>query len=647
MIHTSTELKEFVTQGVLVTDADLSILTWNYWLEIHTGYSSAEMVGRNLLEVYPELVERGYDEVYRQVLAGEFVMLSHRFHQHLLPVPAPATVAGTFKHMQQTARIAPLKREGVVSGTMTIIEDVTERVAREAELMRQVAALQTLHEIDQAILTLDLEECLERIAEGVADLMAAPLVAVVLRENERLTLAARRGNVPATLAVERWPDTAAGRAAGSGETVVINDLEAAAAEERLETVDPQSRSVAAVPLLVEGSIVGALLVESLQANAFDRKRRELLATLATRTAVAIGNARLQRSLRHSEAQYRQLVETAQEGIWAADSEGITTFANRRMAEMLACAPEALLGRSSFDFVADEDIEFVRSLVRHRGHGMPDRFDIRLKRQDGSQMWSSISTAALLDEAGQYLGLFGMVSDVSDRKEAEARLRASEERLRLLVERLPEGALLLDGADTVLLANGAASDYLPLLGAGAQVGDKLPQLAGRPLAEIVAETAAGDWLELAWGGENGPVFQVATRLLAGESRYLLVLRDVTRESQLERQLRQQERLATVGRLAAGIAHDFNNIVASIILYTELMLLEKQPGAHVQERLETIHRQAQRAAHLVRQILDFSRQSIMEHKTIDLALFVKEVVALLQRTLPANIRLEFEHDDKDYL
>jgi two-component system, cell cycle sensor histidine kinase and response regulator CckA len=524
MNQTSTELREFVTQGVLVTDAELTIQTWNYWLELHTGYSPADVVGRNLLAVYPELAERGYDKFYERVLAGEFVMLAQRFHHYLLPMPAPGAGADLFPHMQQTARIAPLKKEGQVSGTMTIIEDVTERVAREAELVRQVTALQTLQEIDQAILTLELNECLDRIAEGTARLVDAPLAVVVLRENERLVSAARYGNLPPDVAFERLERTAAGHAVSTGEAIFINDVQTIPEAEHPELLDPANCCLAALPLLVNGVSVGALLVESPQAGAFDRYRQDLLSLLAARAAVAIDHARLHQSLRRSE-----------------------------------------------------------------------------------------------------------------------------EQLRLLVDSLPQGVVLLDDHHTILLANRAAAEFLPLLGAAGELGSTVVQLGDQPLGEIVAATATGSWLEVGWIAEQGPLFQVAAWLLTGndESRYLLVLRDVTHEAQLERQLRQQERLAAVGQLAAGIAHDFNNIVASIILYTELMLREKQPAANAGERLRTIHRQAERAAHLVRQILDFSRQSIIEHKPIDLTRLVQEVVMLLKRTLPANIRLEFEPGDEHHL
>ncbi|MDT5269306.1 MAG: hypothetical protein QOH49_1492 [Acidobacteriota bacterium] len=126
--------------GILITDADLKIRSWNRWLEEHSSLSASEVLGRNLLEVYSELEKRRLDRHYTWVLEGQTRILSQRLHGHLLPLPTDAGLSG-FTEMQQTARISPLiDEEGRVIGTLTVIEDVTERVAREAELQAQVDA---------------------------------------------------------------------------------------------------------------------------------------------------------------------------------------------------------------------------------------------------------------------------------------------------------------------------------------------------------------------------------------------------------------------------------------------------------------------------------------------------------------------------
>lgn len=109
--------------------------------------------------------------------------------------------------------------------------------------------------------------------------------------------------------------------------------------------------------------------------------------------------------------------------------------------------------------------------------------------------------------------------------------------------------------------------------------------------------------------------------------------------------QQERLAAVGQLAAGIAHDFNNIMCAIILYSEMLLASPHPSKEDHERLATIFQQAQRAASLTEQILDFSRKSVMESLPMDLASLMKEMKELLDRTIPENIQVSMIFHDED--
>ncbi|MET0624549.1 MAG: ATP-binding protein [Pyrinomonadaceae bacterium] len=131
-------MNDLAGHGILITDAELNLRGWNRWLEERSELSAADVLGRHLLEVYTELEKRRLDRHYKWVLEGQTRILSQRLHGHLLPLP---TDANGFSEMQQTARISPLLAEdGHVIGTMTVIEDVTERVAREAELQAQVDA---------------------------------------------------------------------------------------------------------------------------------------------------------------------------------------------------------------------------------------------------------------------------------------------------------------------------------------------------------------------------------------------------------------------------------------------------------------------------------------------------------------------------
>jgi PAS domain S-box-containing protein len=124
---------DFLDAGVLAVDAGLCVRGWNRWLEAATGRSAAEVAGRPLAELFPGPAGARAQAAFRRALDGETVVLAQRFHQFLLPL-APGPAFPGFEWMQQSARIVPLVAEGRVDGAVAVVQDVTERVAREAEL---------------------------------------------------------------------------------------------------------------------------------------------------------------------------------------------------------------------------------------------------------------------------------------------------------------------------------------------------------------------------------------------------------------------------------------------------------------------------------------------------------------------------------
>ena len=130
-------MHDLAAQGIVTTDSDLNVVEWNHWMEEHTGKRASEVTGKNLLELFPELTERRLDRNYKWALEGQVRILSQALHGYLIAMPA---VSGDhrFEQMQQAVRISPLTHNDRLIGTLTIIEDVTERVAREAELQAQV-----------------------------------------------------------------------------------------------------------------------------------------------------------------------------------------------------------------------------------------------------------------------------------------------------------------------------------------------------------------------------------------------------------------------------------------------------------------------------------------------------------------------------
>lgn len=130
-------MHDLAAQGIVITDSDLNVVEWNHWMEAHTGKRPPEAVGNNLLELFPELIERRLDRHYKWALEGQVRVLSQALHGYLIGMD-PVSGEHGYEQMQQAVRISPLSHDGQVIGTLTVIEDVTERVAREAELQEQI-----------------------------------------------------------------------------------------------------------------------------------------------------------------------------------------------------------------------------------------------------------------------------------------------------------------------------------------------------------------------------------------------------------------------------------------------------------------------------------------------------------------------------
>ncbi len=169
--------------------------------------------------------------------------------------------------------------------------------------------------------------------------------------------------------------------------------------------------------------------------------------------------RTQEALAESEANYRRIVETADEGIWVADAEMRTTLVNRRMASMLGYAEAEMLGRPVSDFVPE--IKHVAAPFDPNAHRRTDhtQMELRLRRREGSTFWALISANPILDESGREVGVLGMVTDV------DARVRAGRERdeqrrmLQALLDTLPDIIIFKDLDSVFRVYNTAAARRL--------------------------------------------------------------------------------------------------------------------------------------------------------------------------------------------
>ena len=246
--------------------------------------------------------------------------------------------------------------------------------------------------------------------------------------------------------------------------------------------------------------------------------------------------------------------------------------------------------------------------------------------ENSRTWLS-DEIHLLEAVGQQVGSAVERLDLLKVTSEQAR------QMQLIIDTVPEGVLLLDARQRIVTANPAARDYLANLLEQSDLSLPITRLADQSIQDLFDESLPSGWRVLQTSSEESRTYELAVRpleVMTFNAGWVLVLRDVTEERLSLSKLQMQERLATVGQLAAGIAHDFNNIMAAIVVYSELIAADPNLSSKNRDQLKIINQQIQRATSLIRQILDFSRRAVMEPSPLDLLPFIKELDKLLGRT-----------------
>jgi PAS domain S-box-containing protein len=175
--------EELADCGIVTTDDTLVVRTWNPWLERQTGIAAASAAGRSILDIWPTLADRGFDQYYRDALAGEVRILSERLHKFLVPIRRHVSSMG-IAEMAQSARIAPLKVDNDIVGTITVIEDVSERVVSERELRHQIAVSEHARAVAEHASSLK-DEFLATLSHEIRTPLNAVLGWIRILRNER------------------------------------------------------------------------------------------------------------------------------------------------------------------------------------------------------------------------------------------------------------------------------------------------------------------------------------------------------------------------------------------------------------------------------------------------------------------------------
>ena len=194
---------------------------------------------------------------------------------------------------------------------------------------------------------------------------------------------------------------------------------------------PGAGLCAAIVVGVPSELPSRLLLARSGDDGYSLEEVSLLRSMGRILANALDMLRLRDMVAASEARFRRIVETANEGIWLLAADGTTTFANDKTAEILGYSPIEMADISLFDVLDEPGKAQAHRNLERRRRGISDQLECAFLRKDGSRVWVLLNASPLLDGEGAFAGSVCMVSDISHRKHIEEELREATARFRLL------------------------------------------------------------------------------------------------------------------------------------------------------------------------------------------------------------------------
>ncbi len=338
-------------------------------------------------------------------------------------------------------------------------------------------------------------------------------------------------------------------------------------------------------------------------------------------------------------------------VYCRDWQGHVLAANQAFARKFGCSMAELPGRPVSTFVHLDDVRAV-SLCDAELQQAPHRTtrDTRWLTPQGWR-WIAWEETTLHNEGGHAIGARAMGHDITRQRVAEEQFY----KLSCAVEQSPVAMVITDAEGQVQYVNAKFTDATGYT-LERILDSNIPVLReGHPNEASYQKfwdtiRSGREWRgELSRERPDGKRTWESVRVsclrnAAGDVTNLLCLReDITERRALEDQLRQAQKMESLGTLAGGIAHDFNNLIAVINGFAELLLLKPGDPATLQKCVREIRRASERASGLVRQIMTFSRKAEVRFAPLDLNQLCRDLVALLAATFPRNISFNFGLDE----
>lgn len=346
-----------------------------------------------------------------------------------------------------------------------------------------------------------------------------------------------------------------------------------------------------------------------------------------------------RRLEVSESKYRLLAENISDVIWTMSLNDLRfTYMSPSVEKLLGYTPQESLSMPLEEKLTSLSLKDVTEILaaelsRDKDAGVdPNRsrtLVVNQIRKDGKYVQGEVTVTFLRDQSGCPVGLLGVTRDITERIEAQEKLRESESRLNLILEANPTAIVLVEKKTRkITYVNNSAKNLI-----GLPAEEILHRVCHRficpaevnacPVCDLDQSMNRSERTLLRHDGSQIPILKtVATINIAGEECLLESFIDISESKRaeeeknlLQERLQRAEKMEALGMLAGGVAHDLNNVLGVVVGYSELLLNEMEESGKIVPQVENIMRSGQKAAAIVQDLLTLARRGVNTEEVIN--------------------------------
>ncbi len=419
--------------------------------------------------------------------------------------------------------------------------------------------------------------------------------------------------------------------------------------------DMDVQSYIGTPMLnAEGEVLGLIVVLDTKPMKSTEQVEEILKIFASRASAELQRTTADEKLLRAQKKLSLHVQQTPLGVIEWDKDFKVVGWNPGAEKIFGYSRKEAIGETGPQLILSKETSLQLSdtwdaLLSNSGGGYIRNENIT---KDGRAIMCEWFNTSLTTEEGEVIGVASFVLDITSEQAAQAALKLKEIEQREILDTMIDGVITLDENGIILSCNKASEKIFDcsaeelidedvrvvipdFFDHGESPQDKSKILVGMR-TEITAKRKNGSSFPMRLSVAD--LSETADRI----NRYICSCQDITTEKQKEEQLHRSQKMDALGKLTGGVAHDYNNMLGVVLGYAEILEVKLADNPKLAGFAKEIHKAGDRGAKLSQKLLAFSRNKMSDAEVVDINHLLLEERNMLEKTLTARVRLEFEMD-----